>query len=299
MDLRPKGRKVQLERGSWLHKLLMAHYDGENWREAHQIETLKFKRLFEEEREELGDLPTECERIMRSYIYTYRDEDRRFTTVDSEMDEIVTLSNGLEINIVVDLIVWDKVLKGLWAWDHKTRKNFVDTDNFTLDPQLTIYYDGLQSMGYKPLLGVVGNEIRTKPPTVPALLKSGGLSKAKSIDTDIRTYMEEIRSHDLNPNDYTDILRGIAARQKDRFFKRTFIPRDKPVVRTQRKEIVWSANEILRASKRGAFPRSPDNSCAWGCDYRDVCIAELHGGDISSIIKQKFTTERRVRKGDE
>ncbi len=300
MDLRPKGKKIQLERGTWIHKLLMTFYDGEDWREVHEEETRKFNNLFEEEREDLGDLPSECARIMRSYLYTYGKLDkRRFRTIDSEMDEIITLPNGLEINIVVDLIVWDKLMKGIWAWDHKTRKNFEDKDNFILDPQLTIYYDGLQTMGYKPLLGVVGNEIRTKAPTVPGLLVKGGLSKAKSIDTDVRTYMDAIRYHGLDPADYEGILQTIAAQQKERFFRRTYIPKDPPVVRQQRKEVTWTANEILSAQKKEAFPRSADKSCAWGCDYRDLCIAELKGGNIDNMVKMNFTDSRKARKGDE
>ena len=299
MDLRPKGKKVQLERGSWLHKLLMTHYDGEDWRVAHEKEKAKFRRLFEEEREELGDLPGECARIMKSYVRYYKTIDKRFVTLDSEMDEIVTLPNGLEVNIVVDLIVWDKVLSGIWAWDHKSRKNFEDEDLIILDPQLTIYYDGLRLMGFDRLLGVVQNEIKTKPPAIPDLLQSGELSKRKNIDTDVWTYMEEIRRRGLDPSNYADILRTIASRQKDKFFRRTYIPRDKPLVRQQRREITWSANEILAAQRKSAFPRSVDKSCAWGCDYRDICITELHGGDIDSIIKARFTRERRARKGDE
>jgi hypothetical protein len=194
-------------------------------------------------------------------------------------------------------MVWDHQMKGIWIWDYKTRKSFADADLLLLDPQLTHYYNGAEMMGYTPLLGAVTDEIRTKAPTVPALLQRGGLSKAKSIDTDVWTYMQAIRSHDLDPNDYADFLRAIAVRQKDKFFRRTAHPKDRPLIRTMGRELVHTANEILRAEARGAFPRSPDNSCSWGCDFRDLCVAELYGGDISSMIKQRYT-KRSERKED-
>lgn len=300
MNLRSRGKKRPLEMGSWLHKLLMVHCDGHDWREEHLRLTKKFKNLFEEEREELGNLPSDCGRIMRAYLRTYATDHKRYETVDTEMDEIVTLPSGLELNIIVDRVVWDRKLKGLWVWDYKSRKSFEDADNILLDPQGTRYFDGLEIMGYGPLLGFVMDEIRTKAPTVPdVLVKSGGLSKNKSIDTDVWTYMAEIHRLDLDPSEYSDILELIAAKQKDRFFRRTAIPKDPPVVKTMRRELIQSANEIRNAQRKNAFPRTPDKSCSWMCDYRDICIAQLYGGDIGPMIGQNFTTSRSSRRGDE
>src|SRR6478736_4880905 len=142
--LRPKKRVVQLERGSWIHDLLMHHYDGHDWEAQHKVLTKKFYALFEEEREELGDLPVECQRIMKSYLRTYKEEDKQYRVVDSELDEIITLPNGLRFQIIVDLILEDIRTGDLIAWDHKTWKNFSDTDSMLLDPQLTRYFWGLQ-----------------------------------------------------------------------------------------------------------------------------------------------------------
>lgn len=293
MGLRTKKKGVQLERGSWLHELLMVHYDGEDWRERHSILTKRFNNFFEEEREQLGDLPRDCRRLMLGYLRTYEKTDRRYVTIDTEIDEIVRLPNGLYLHMIIDRIVWDKVLKGMWIWDYKSRKNFEDADNIILDPQGTLYYDGLTVLGgYEPILGFVMDEIRTKPPAIPDVLQSGQLSKRKNIDTDVWTYMSAIRRHGLDPTDYTDILRLIASRQKDRFFRRTALPKDPPVVRTLRREALQSARAIRRATERGEFPRTFDKSCSWMCDYRDLCIAELMGGDISSMIKLNFTSDK-------
>jgi len=293
--LEPKQKGVALERGSWIHELLEKYYDGDDWKAHHKKLTNQFYSLFEEQREHLGDLPQEILRIMRAYFARYHYEDSDLTVVDSELDEIVTMPNGVDLNVIIDLIVEDS--KGrLWAWDHKTRKNFSDSDSMLLDPQLTLYYWALQKMGYKPLAGVVYNEIRTKPPTIPERLKSGGLTQRMNIDTDVSTYMAEIKRHGLDPQDYTKILNHIAVKQKDSFFRRTMIPKDKPVLIQAMRELGWTADEITNATDTGHFPRTfIQGACSWDCEYKDLCITQLHGGDIEPMIKMNF--QRRKKDG--
>jgi hypothetical protein len=292
--LRTKQRSVQLERGSWIHDLLMHHYDGEDWEAQHKVLTKEFYNLFEEEREDLGDLPEECWRIMKSYLRTYKDEDAQYRVVDSELDEIIELPNGLLFQIIVDLILEDKRTGNLIAWDHKTRKNFSDTDSMLLDPQLTRYFWGLQHMGYRPLVGVGYNEIRTKPPTVPRTLKTGGLSRATNIDTDVYTYGSAIKAAGLDPSDYQEILQHIARNQRGRFFRRTILPKDPPMVRAMMQELVYSAREIDRAERKQEFPRTfIATDCKWSCEFRDICIAQLHGSDIDSMIQANFEVGKR------
>lgn len=294
--LEAKERKVQLERGTWLHSLLQTYYNGEDWIAKHKELKKVFYNLFEEEREELGDMDVDCLRIMRAYLRTYHDDLSRYVVVDTELDETVTLPNGVKMRIIVDLIFEDRRTGLLFAWDHKSRKSFEDGDNMLLDPQLTRYYYGLGVLGYKPLGGVGYNELRTKPPTVPKQLQSGGLSKAMKIDTDVYTYMREIRRLGLDPNNYTEILRHIARNQTERFFRRTIMPKDKPMIQTMMREVRQTAEEIYAAERRDRFPRTFDKSCSWGCDFTNLCIADLHGADYSPIVKMSFTTrEQRER----
>lgn len=278
--------------GTWLHELLMVHTDGEDWRERHAVLTKNFNNLWEEEREDLGDLPADCARIMLSYERHYKLDAQKFTTVDTELDEVVTLPNGVRLNIIIDAIVEDKVLGGLWIKDYKTRGKFAEGDDMLLDPQLTLYFKAAEMMGYTPLLGAMYDEIRTKPPAVPKTLVAGGLSKRKDIDTDVFTYMSEIRRLGLDPESYKDILMLIATRQKDKFFRRTFLPQDPPMVRQTTREAMMTVQQIIDAERRGQFPRTYEGSCKW-CDYKDICIAELHGADPRPIIRMNYTTSRR------
>lgn len=286
--LKPRAKSIQLERGTWVHSLLEAHYKGENWKKVHKAATKEFYNLFEETREELGDLPAECKRIMESYLRYWTEVDQHYVCVDTEINEVVTLPNGHELVIIIDAVMEDKRTGLLWPWDHKTRKTFENTENMMMDPQLTLYFKGLELLGYHPLGGVTYNEIRTKPPTIPQPLKAGGLSKAKAIDTDVYTYMKAIKDNDLDPNDYADILRLIAVRQKDSFFRRINLPKDPPLVKTMWKDLASSIEEIEAAEERGHFPRTFDKSCRYMCDYQSLCLAQLHGADIEPLIKLNY-----------
>lgn len=291
-DIRPKSTALPLKRGTWIHECLQYHYDGEGWLKAHQRLTQDFYKLFEEEREEYGDLPNEVERIMRSYISHYKREDAKWVVVDSELDEIIPMPgySDLSFNFIIDLIVEDDM--GLWLVDHKTVKSFMDSDFMLLDAQLARYFWAAEYMGYTPLQGVIFNEIRTKAPAVPELLKKGGLSQRANMDTDLRTYYMEIKRHGLDPADYAKTLRRLAS-MGQRFFRRTKLPKDKSLTERLMEELVMGANEIHEAEKYQAFPRSPDKGCVWDCEYKDLCVTELMGGDIQPLVKMNYEVRNR------
>lgn len=297
MGLRPKKRKFHLELGSWVHDLLMYYHDGQDWKKRHRILKVKFGNLFEEEKEDLGDLPGEAFRLMRSYLRTYEKEDRDHRTIDTEMNEIVTMPSGLEFNFIIDEI-YEDAEGGLWLRDHKTVSKFMPKDFMLLDAQLTRYFYCAEKLGYTPLRGVEFNEIRTKAPTIPHLNKNGFLSQAKNIDTDYWTYLAEIKKLKQSPKIYKDYLRHLWE-QDEKFFRRSRLPKDKPVTQQMMAELDMASHEIEASEQTGEFPRSPDKSCEWMCDYKDLCIIDLQGGDISSVIKMKYETRKRSRKDDE
>jgi hypothetical protein len=291
--LRPKGKAVQLYRGDWLHQLLMVHYDGEDWKARHATLTKDFMKLFEEEREEYGDLPTECARIMKSYLAHYKEADKNFRVVDSEVDELIPLPNGDTFNLIIDLILEDRNDGGLWLWDHKTVARFMPPDFMQLDAQLARYYWAAKKLGYTPMRGVMFNEVITKPPTLPKFLEpSQRLEMRKNIHCDAYSYFGEIKRRGLDPVPYKDFLRFLKGRH-DEWFRRTYLPRDPAMIKQLMKELIWSADELHDAHAKAAFPRTVRKECMFDCDYRDLCIIELQGGDGSDLIKHKYEKYQR------
>lgn len=289
--LEPRKKKIHLERGTWLHALLMHHYDGQDWELHHRrLSTLFYEETFQEQIDEFGDLPNDVKRLMKAYVNRYRAEDRHWTVVDSEVDEYITLPNGLKFNFIIDLIVEEAGY--LWLVDHRGIKSFMRSDVMRRDPQLSRYFYGAKKLGYSPLGGVIFNQIRTKPPAVPLVLQSGRLSQRMNIDTDIHTYYRAIRQLRQDPASYSQILQHLA-RQQDKFFERSRLPKDRALMRNTMRDLIETAQEIQIAEQVQRFPRTIDKSCEWECDFRDVCMVEYLGGDPSSVVRMNFRQRRR------
>jgi len=315
LRLERKKKSEHLEKGSWLHTLLEVHYAddpakvievgrkrrkvrvGRDWRKAHRALTQEFNNLFEEERSELGDLPTECERIMRSYLARYAEEDAGEETIAVELDEWVTLPNGDEFNFIIDQVL-RKPDGGIWLRDHKSLGQFMPPEYMMLDTQLARYFWAFKrikrfaSLAPK-LRGVEFNELRTKAPTIPEVVDNGKrLTKRANLDTDYPTFVRAIKDNGFDPKDYRDILTRLK-QQDDRFFRRTTLPRDTPIVRQMMVDMLVTSAHIKRDEASGNFVRTVDKSCTWGCDFYELCAVDLHGGDISDIISLKYDVRER------
>lgn len=308
MGLRPRQKALPLERGSWLHTLLEVHYSndptleirigkrkvlvGNDWRKAHKVLTQAFNNLFDEEKEDLGDLSAECLRIFQSYLMRYRKEDiTHWKVIDTELDEIITLPSGLKFQIIIDLIV-EEPDGGLWIVDHKTVGRFMPVDFMLLDAQLARYFWGAEHLGYKPLRGIMFNEVNTTAPTLPKLIRDGAeLEKRANLRCDVFTYMREIRRHGLEIDPHRDFLRRLAS-QQDLWFRRTRLAKDPPLIKTLMEELEMTADSIREARYKNHFPRAVSKDCTWGCEFLHACQINLMGGDISDIVKSKFTTAK-------
>lgn len=311
LGLRPKVKALPLERGTWLHTLLEVHYAndpnhiiypgkrgvgkgikvGNDWRKAHRVLTNAFNNLFDEEKEDLGNLPEECHRIFMSYLMRYNKEDKaQWRVIDTELDEIITLPSGLRFQIIIDLIMED-LNGGLWIWDHKTVGRFMPADFMLLDAQLARYFWGAEHMGYKSLRGIIFNEVNTTSPTLPKVLKDGTLEKRANLRCDVFTYLREIKRQGTTVDAHREFLKRLAS-QQDLWFRRTRLPKDPPLIKTLMDELEMTANAINSAKYANAFPRTVTKDCTWGCEFLHACQVELMGGDASDIIKSRFTTAK-------
>lgn len=291
MGLRSRRKALPLERGTWLHALLETMYGGGDWREVHRANTRIFNNLFDEEKEDLGDLPAECLRIFSSYLARYGKEDKKnWKVIDTELDEIMNLPSGLRFQVIIDLIV-EEPDGGLWIVDHKTVGRFMPVDFMLLDAQLARYFYCAEVMGYTPLRGILFNEVNTTPPTLPKIIRDGKeMEKRANLRCDVYTYLRELKRHGMDIEPHRAFLRKLKA-QQDLWFRRTRLPKDPPLVKRLMDELEMTADEIRHAQGTQHFPRSVSKDCTWGCEFLHACQVQLMGGDISDIIKQRFTTK--------
>lgn len=298
-----------------MHELQEAHHrswaglsKGSSWEKVHERNTKKFNAYFDEDKEELGDLPTECERMFRSYLRSWEQYDADRYTVATLPDGSPAIEFMVEVPLDrwklgqpfkgrIDLMVEDTEYGGLWVWDGKWVKRIPDTDDRMMSPQSLLYPWGLKRMGIE-LRGFVYNYGRTKAPTVPRVLKrpAGMLSQAKNIDTDYMTYLRAIRdTHGKRwkwyaRTEYRDTLIRLKSRDK-LWFRRERIPIDNVRVKQAVAEFIVSARQIEKRGSPKQAPRSYFYNCnlgAAGCDYHDLCVTEFQGLDIDRLIKDRY-----------
>lgn len=280
--LTPRRVALPLERGGWLHDLLEAHYEGGDWKAAHAARTLEFMRMFEEEREYYGDLPRACENIMRSYLHWWRDADEEFKVITVEQKFECDLPNGNLLVFKVDGIIENDY--GLWLMEHKSHKKIPNDAHRFIDMQSSRYVWALQQLGWD-IQGVMWNYIRTKEPSKPKLLKSGERLSAAKCDTDLFTYVRALKEYGLNPRDYRDKI--ISLKENNTFFRREYVPKPRQVMETLVRDIDNLAGKI--EDERGEPPlRNITYDCAHHCDFLQLCMTELYGGDGDQVRKLMF-----------
>jgi hypothetical protein len=324
LEMIPIKKKLPLYRGSWMHALQEAlHYTwagyktfniqfgdgkaslvipGQAWQDVHEVLTNQFESLFEEEREELGDLPDECERLFRAYLRRWKD--------DVELYDVAIIEDKPAIEVVVevpldkfgleghhfkgklDLIVEDLEYNGLWIWDAKWVKSIPPPDERMMSPQALLYVWALREMGY-PIRGFVFNYGRTKPPAMPQVLKrpAGTLSKRKNMDTDVHTYvaaMKRLHGKEWKKwvSYYMPKLRELQGREI-LWFRRERIPVEQERLERGVLEYLATVQDIRRREKVHV-PRTYTYACKFGCEYHGLCCAEFQGLDIVPLIKADF-----------
>lgn len=308
--LKPKmatRRDQPLRRGTWVHELLEAYYKGEDWREVHRRNTVKFNSLMDVEKEDLGDLPAECLRLLRSYLWHYgankTDPFHGWNVLGAE----VTLEavwpdsqDGLDIyRCRVDLLVEDEY--GLLIVDHKTHGQLPDHTFRMLDAASPLYVWAARESGYD-VRGFQWNYIRTKAPTVPRMVYVGTkrerLSEA-AIDTDFPTYYRAIKGYGLDPREepYATRLRTLKAQRwnpdlpnTSLFFARTTLEKDDDQIAR-----VVATSMRTRDRMHDDFDdfdlteRNMGRPCTW-CTFSGLCTTEMAGGLGDHIRRKQYRT---------
>lgn len=287
-------RKVRpLFLGSWVHACLETHYRDGDWTIGHKQYVAEWNKLFDEEKEALSKgrgkagvpLPQVVERIMKSYLWYYREETWKTYMVEQILEVETPLKVDGKVFIFkgrLDLIVEDTEDGSLWLVDHKTATTIPQPTSFHgMDPQLMLYpWAAKQQYGIE-LKGVIWNYVRSKPPSYPQELKSGGISRRK-ISTDYPTLYRWLKSHGYDPRDYAGILKPMYT--KSEFLRRYKMPREEHVTR----EIILDALSVVkRIDETKRFTRSISRDCV-KCSYHDLCRSELNGFNTDMMRKTDF-----------
>lgn len=295
MRLKPKLLSKPLSRGTWMHTLLEYYHKGEDWEAQHIKLSRKFNELFDEEKDFYGDLPTECLRLMRAYIWHYKYDP--WKVLETEFTVETEFPDGTLYRGKCDMLIENSL--GIWLVDHKTHKTLPD-HNFRLRDAQSALYLWACLRNKIPVEGFIWNYLRTKAPTIPHQNKNGQLSKAK-IDTDYLTYVGEVnRLKRDNGLKITPEIKAKAAYLKSL----QYVPDMPQLSEFFRRDPLEKSNAMLkkvalenhRTSKRmndydfsQGVERITETSCKFMCSYVDICTVDLMGGNIRPLVKANYS----------
>lgn len=292
LRLKPKVLGRPLRFGTWMHSLYETHYKGENWKEKHQELTNQFAKLFDEEKEAVGDLPRDCYRTMISYLWHYKNDPWKVHEVEFTLE--VELPDGAVYRGKIDMLIENQY--GLWIVDHKNHKVLPNLDFRILDAQSALYIWAALKSGI-PVQGHIWNYVRSKAPSVPHLLKSGKRLSKSAIDTDFPTYYRALKEYGLDPADYADKLRYLKSQryqhgeiQSSSFFRRDILEKNNAMLKRVANE-AFMTHKRMRAyhwNQVDKIERNSGNQCRFMCSYTDVCTMELFGGNAAPLIRQRY-----------
>lgn len=310
-ELSPRVVSKPLTRGKWFHSLLEEYYapaddpnaDRVGWEAVHKAMSHKFSLLFDEEKEELGDLPREMSSLMESYLWHYRnDESWTVHEVEKTIEVPLPFLNGVSLKLRLDMLVEDEY--GLWIVDHKTHKTIPKTTDRLLDIQSPLYVWAAHQAGI-PVSGFVWNYVRTKAPSVPKMAYEGTarqrLSKA-ACETDYVTFVKAIKGYQKTHGlKVTPDIKAWADRLKAQrynyhmpvqtsdFFLRMRLERDPEMIQRALRELHHTTKRILEYDFSDEWvERNQDRGCNFMCGYRDLCLTELMGGNADLVRRKNY-----------
>ena len=284
--LTPKQRQTHATLGLYGHVLLQQHYLGNDVRLASNEYYL---RLIADQPTELApfflEIKEQAENLFKRYLQCYKPD--KWDVIVAEREFLVPIPNtDACLKFVVDLLIQEKD-GGVWLVDHKFTSRDLDSwaNWLSLDEQANLYLWGLNELGYN-VEGAIFNLLRTKTPTVPKILKSGQLSKAKNIDTDPETYLQAIIDNKLNVRDYTDILEHLNDHGKP-FFKQFKTARTKPELGLICLELEALIHDLK--TNQEAYPvKNATQACGWDCPYLELCLMDSKLIDSKQYISVEF-----------
>lgn len=285
LESRRKTKALYL--GSILHDLLEFFAKGKDWKLALEKHEKKFKALFIEEREELGDIIGDSKRIMEGYVHKWQKK-LNYVSVEEKLKGI-DFVKGITLTIKPDGVIEDE--GGLWLVEHKSTKKFSPDQISLFNPQGILYLWGLRQLK-RNIRGIFWDYIRTKPPTIPPILKDGTVSKKKSIDTDYDTYYKALTEADCKVSDYTEILNQLR-NKGEVFYRRKTLIVPESTIRFMINDLKQTALEISRLQH---FPtRTIGTMTCRNCLYHNLCEAELGNLDVEFVKKKDFRVKKEVK----
>lgn len=258
LNLQPKQANAALSKGTLLHEILGHYYQflmehTGSRKIAHEQatkESRSFLQTFINHDAYALDVVVAVDKMLAGY-WAFYDGDPQWEILAVERKSEMPMTSSFLYPMRLDLLVYDRNYNAKVLVDHKTAYNFWTQDDIDLNAQQPKYLATLRANGEDVKMGIV-NQIRTR----------------------------EIK----NPT-------------TDQLFKRAVIKPSNVQMKNLVREQVVAMQQIVRHKELPVEVReqmvlrnlNSKFACKY-CDVKPLCISELNGGDITTLIAADFRT---------
>lgn len=205
-----------------------------------------------------------------------------------ELHFVVPCAGSKGLHGYIDAILLDTETGCTWCTDYKFRKSLSPDEEEAFNIQNAVYSWACHKMGIEITGTMTWQHVNT-PASTPAILKNGGVSRAK-IKTTWETFAKFCLDNGINPIEYEEEMREKLADIE--WYRATYEYRNPETVRN-----IWD-NVVVPASKAVAKARNPKTKCyknlyPWNCkmcQYQSLCQGELRDYDVDAIKLREYTT---------
>ncbi len=285
--LRSKKISRPLKFGTLMHSLIETEICGKGFKDY--LTGLKPEQIEGfEDREEYGNILDDASDIMHHYKLRWKNDGIRWCKgpngKKAEHKFSMDLCKGIILNGMIDGVARTENRKR-WLSDHKTFKQEWNEDDKWRNVQTSLYIPAWTQMTGKRIDGIMWNFIWSKPPSFPQMTQAGAISKRAIVTLPI-TVNRFLAANGLNSKTPgADALIAAGEEGVERYFQRTFIPRNERVEKMVRLDAITTAKDMRR--KLGVDKtRSIDKHCNY-CEFQKICNAALTGGDVK-FVKKSF-----------
>lgn len=280
-----KGKSRPLSFGSDFHKLLELRADKQAVKSAFRGIKEAYYDLDSASQADLGDdYLQDLKDIFMDYMKLYKDTPIPDKTESSF--EIPFVRYQGEVVAFVGVI--DEIYEteaGLIIGEHKTFSRKPDLVTIVMNTQKCLYAKAVQLLTGSLPHEVMWDYIKSSPAQEPVWLdKSGRFSEAKSNNITHYSWVRACKKHDVTDPEVVNKGKELYKDNIHSFFFRyteEYIPQ---MVEDIFAGFKYTAKEIVKNGEKNKTRHTGPN-CSW-CDYKDICYAELTGGN-AEYIKQR------------
>ncbi len=192
----------------------------------------------------------------------------------------------------VDVVARERFSGHLWTIDFKSRESFAPEDSEEYSLQMAVYQYMLLLLGVDTK-GSIAWQTKSTVPREPKLNKGGKSMSRAAITTTWALYEAALKAAGLDPAEYGEMKEKLEEVQWQRLSRAYRGPKEIAAIWEQ---IVTPVTiQILIANEApGDRPRTLNAFNCRGCQYKDLCMEGLRGGDTDFLREQRY-----IKRGEE